>query len=85
MKQREVTAKDNIKWTCVQAYAGLEGKVSEKVAELSENNDGKVPVVCTPSGGAQSVRVELDADWEEQLSDEDLISKISNEQQKAGS
>ena len=77
MKQREVTDSENIRWTCVQAYAGMEGKVSEKTVELSENNDGKVPVVCTPTGGAQSVRIELNKDWEDQLSDEELANSIS--------
>jgi predicted transcriptional regulator len=80
MKQREVTDKDNIKWTCVQAYAGLEGQVSEKVAELSENHKGEVPVVCTPTGGAQTVRLNLKDNWEEQLSDEDLVAAIAKEQ-----
>ncbi|MDB5191929.1 MAG: hypothetical protein JWQ96_1492 [Segetibacter sp.] len=80
MKQREVTTSDNTKWTCVQAYAGADGNVAEKIAELSETGDGKVPVVCTPSGGAQSVRLELPADWEEKLSDEDLAAAIQNTQ-----
>ena len=80
MKQREVTTSDNTKWTCVQAYAGLEGKVAEKIAELSENDEGKVPVVCTPTGGAQSVRLELQADWEEKLSDEELQAAIEKAQ-----
>jgi hypothetical protein len=81
MKQREVTDKENVRWTCVQAYAGLEGKVSEKVEELSESNGGKVPVVCTPSGGAQSVRIELQKNWEEKVSDDDLVKAIGSAQQ----
>ena len=81
MKQREITDKENVRWTCVQAYAGLEGKVSEKTEELSESNTGKVPVVCTPSGGAQSVRIELQKDWEDKLSDDDLVKAIGSAQQ----
>ncbi|MFD2247760.1 hypothetical protein [Pontibacter ruber] len=76
MIQREVTDKENTTWTCAQAYSGLEGKEGEKAAELAENKDGKVPVVCTPSGGAQSVRLELDSNWNEQLSDEELVQAI---------
>ena len=78
MKQREITGKENIKWTCVQAYAGLDGKLSEETLELSENNDGTVTVVCTPSGGAQTVRLHLSRDWEQQLSDEDLAAQIQS-------
>lgn len=29
MKQREVTATNNINWTCVQVLAGVEGKTAE--------------------------------------------------------
>lgn len=76
MKQREVADKENMKWTCVQAYAALEGKAAEKAAELSATNEGKVPVVCTPTGGAQSVRLNLDENWDEQLSEEQLLDAI---------
>jgi len=81
MKQREVTGSDNIKWTCVQAYAGLEGKLSEKTEELSQNDEGKVTVVCTPSGGAQSVRIELQKNWEEDVTDDELANAIKQAQQ----
>jgi hypothetical protein len=33
-------------------------------------------VVCTPSGGAHSVRLDLPDDWESGLSDEDLAARI---------
>ena len=75
MKQREVTDSDNVRWTCVQAYSGLDGKVSEKTSELSQNDEGEVPVVCTPSGGAQSVRLQLSKEWES-LPDEELVAAI---------
>ncbi len=77
MKQREVAEKENIKWTCMQAYSGLEGKASEKTTELLKSEDDKVPVVCTPNGGAQSVRLNLDKNWEDQLSEEQLLDAIS--------
>ena len=76
MKQREVTDRENINWTCVQAYAGLDGEVSEEARELSKNNDGTVTVVCTPSGGAKTVRLQLAKDWEQQLSEEDLANQV---------
>jgi hypothetical protein len=33
-------------------------------------------VVCTPSGGAQSVRIELPGDWEQKISEEQLLDMI---------
>ncbi len=81
MKQREVTDKENVKWTCVQAYSGMQEKLSEKAAEIIENGDGRIPVVCTPTGGAQSVRLELQNNWIEQLQDDELIDAIAKAQE----
>lgn len=83
MEQREVTDQEGTTWTCVQAYAGLNGKNGEKAAQLSETSDHKVPVVCTPSGGAQSVRLELSQDWLEQLPDDQLLANIRQARQEA--
>lgn len=77
MKQREVTDANNTRWTCVQVYAGLDGKVSEAVADKAEDEEGKVTVVCTPTGGAQTVRLQLQQDWENKLTDEDLAAEIT--------
>lgn len=82
MEQREVTDKEGITWTCVQAYAALEGKDGEKAAKLSESKDHTVPVVCTPGGGAQSVRVQLNKNWFNTLEDEDLLAKIAAEREQ---
>ncbi|AMM51795.1 hypothetical protein TH61_12250 [Rufibacter sp. DG15C] len=76
MDQREVTDKDNLTWTCVQAYASLEGAAAEKATELSETDAGNVTVICTPSGQAQTVRLEVAKDWLESLSDEELVQQI---------
>ncbi len=81
MKQREVTDKQNVRWTCVEVYSGMQQKLSEKAAEIIENEDGKVTVVCTPTGGAQTVRLELNNNWLEQLQDEALIDAISKAQE----
>lgn len=83
MTQREVTDEDNTSWTCVQAYAGLDKEASEKAAALAENENGTIPVVCTPSGGAQSVRLALPKNWMEALSEEELLVKINAAQEEA--
>lgn len=60
---RTVTDGDNLVWSCVQALAGLV-------------EDDVVAVVCTPSGQAQSVRVELPSSWEQDVSDNELLAAI---------
>lgn len=77
MTQREVTDSENTTWTCVQAYGTLSKENADKAAELTEDTNGEVTVVCTPSGGAQTVRLQLPKDWMEVLSDDELASKIS--------
>lgn len=77
MTQREVQDAENITWTCVQAFAGLSGEAAAEAAERIESAEGTVPVICTPSGGEQSVRIELPKDWSERMSDEDLLAAIA--------
>ncbi|WP_375434648.1 hypothetical protein [uncultured Hymenobacter sp.] len=77
MKQREVTDPHNTTWTCVQAYAGVNSNAATEAVKRSETDTGDVPVVCTPSGGAQTVRLELHKDWLDNLSDEELANAIA--------
>lgn len=63
---REVTDAEAIKWSCIEASA----------AKLPDDDDAAVPVVCTPSGGAQSVRLGLPPGWGE-LPDADLLAAIT--------
>jgi hypothetical protein len=77
MKQREVTDQHNTTWTCVQAYAGVDSSAAAEATKLSETEAGSVPVVCTPSGGAQTVRLELSKEWLDSLSDEELTNAIA--------
>ena len=77
MEQREVRDKEGTSWTCVQAYGGLSGDKGEKAAEIAETKNEEVPVVCTPSGGAQSQRIQLPVDWLQNLSDQELLKKIN--------
>lgn len=75
--QREISDDDNTTWRCAQAYAGLANtEVAEAAAEKIRGDDGTVPVVCTPSGGAQSVRVALPEGWSEGMSDAELLRAI---------
>jgi len=78
MTQREVTDKENTTWTCVQAYAGVHPE--ESGSNMVKNKNGTVTVVCTPAGGAQTVRLELEPDWMTSLADEELLQKISTSQ-----
>lgn len=77
MKQREVQDAENVRWTCVQAMAGGTGATAEEAEERLASGNGTVPVVCTPSGGATSVRVELPLGWEDDASDEELLAAIA--------
>ena len=78
--QREVMDEEKTTWTCVQAYAGL--GTPGPAAALAERSDAEgkpVAVVCTPSGGAQSVRLSLSPEWSTALSDEQLLEAIAAE------
>ncbi len=77
MKQREVQDADNVRWVCVQALAGVGSNVEAEAADKLESDAGTLPVVCTPNGGAQSVRLELPRGWEEHFSDEELLGAIA--------
>jgi len=75
---REVTDDEGTTWSCVQAFAGLsDDAAAQEAAERAADGDGKLAVVCTPSGGAQSVRVELAPDWEA-LPDDRLLAAIAD-------
>ena len=76
MTQREVTDSENTTWTCVQAYGTLSKENADKAAELTEDTKGEVTVVCTPSGGAQTVRLQLPKDWMDSVTDEELVQQI---------
>lgn len=71
--EREVTDNEGITWTCIQAYSGI----SEDAAQVK--GEDSYWVVCTPSGGAQSVRLKLDKEWETAYSDEALLQKIASQ------
>lgn len=76
MEQREVKEPEGTTWTCVQAYAGLGGEAAEEAAELVEKEGQTVPVVCTPDGGAQTVRLQLSKNWINEIPEEELLDMI---------
>ena len=76
MQQREVTDQENTNWVCVQAFGGLNEEAAEAAADRIETADGKVTVVCTPGGGAQTVRLQITRDWLNSYSDDQLLAAI---------
>ena len=79
--QREVMDEEKRTWTCVQAYAGL--GMTGPAAERAEATGEPVTVVCTPSGGAQTVRLSLAPDWSTAMSDDALLEAIMSERGEA--
>jgi hypothetical protein len=79
---REIADTEGVTWTCIQAYSGLtEGSENQDAAKVKGQKDSYW-VVCTPSGGAKSVRLQLPGDWESSYSDEDLLNEIAAQQQE---
>jgi hypothetical protein len=72
---REVTDADGVTWSCAPAYAGLatDGAMPE---QAKVDGTDRYTVVCTPSGGAQTVRIEVPEDWEAAWSDEEVARAI---------
>ncbi len=68
--QRDVTTPDGTAWTCIEALADLPEAAKDKLA-----GPGRRAVVCTPSGGAQSVRLSLAETWQA-MPEADLAAAI---------
>jgi hypothetical protein len=73
--QREITDANGTTWSCVQAFTGLSNEAQQDAAQVKGEEDAYW-VVCTPSGGAQSVRLKLSGDWQNAYSDEELLHEI---------
>jgi hypothetical protein len=73
---REVTDPEGITWTCIQAFAGLGSDPEKAEAARVEGEGDLYDVVCTPDGGARSVRVQLPGQWETSVPDEALAALI---------
>jgi hypothetical protein len=73
---REVTGSDGTRWTCAEAYAGL----GDRAGDAAKTDDGeRYRVVCTPSGGAKTVELELPAGWEREMDDGALLRAIERQ------
>jgi len=68
-------SEDGIRWTCAQAYAGLDQDEGTDSAALVDGTD-RYRVVCTPSGGSRSVELQLPEGWMEGCTDQDLLKLI---------
>ena len=75
---REITDEEGITWSCIQAFAGL-GNDPEKTDAARVNGSDRLRVVCTPSGGAASIRLELQEGWEAGMPDGDLLQEIQKQ------
>lgn len=73
---REITDGDGVTWACIQAYAGLGNDPDKADAARVEGSGDSFHVVCTPSGGAKSVRLELPREWEERWADAEILKAI---------
>ncbi|WP_407363664.1 hypothetical protein HKW97_19840 (plasmid) [Pseudomonas luteola] len=78
MKQRTVQDEGNTTWTCVEAFSGGSQKMAKAAKSLTKDAEGNVTVVCTPSGGEQSVRVSLPEAWIDKTSDQALLDAIQS-------
>ncbi|WP_187144361.1 hypothetical protein [Microvirga massiliensis] len=73
---RELTDADGVTWSCAQAFAGLCNDPEKAEAARVEGSGDHFHVVCTPSGRAKSVRLELPSGWEESCTDEEILKAI---------
>jgi hypothetical protein len=78
--EREITDSNGITWTCLQAYSGLDNNTENQKAARVKGTEDTYWVVCTPSGGAKSVRLKLQGEWETSYSDEMLLNEIQAQQ-----
>ncbi|MFH6783030.1 MULTISPECIES: hypothetical protein [Methylobacterium] len=69
-EQRDVTTRDGTAWTCIEALADMPEAAKDKLA-----GEGRRAVVCTPSGGAHSVRLSPAEDWQA-MPEADLAAAI---------
>jgi hypothetical protein len=78
--EREIQDTNGITWTCLQAFSGLSDIAEAQEAAEVKGEENTYWVICTPSGGAQSVRLKLKGQWDKEYSDEELLQEIKTQQ-----
>ncbi len=73
---REIVDNEGVTWSCIQAFAGLGNDPDKAAAALVKGSGHLLPVTCTPSGGARSVRLELPRGWKESVPDREILDQI---------
>lgn len=77
--EREVSDPDGTTWTCVQAVSGISNCTDNKDAAQFKGQPDAYWVVCTPNGGAKSVRLQLPEEWDT-YADQELLNEIKAQQ-----
>ncbi len=75
MTQRTITDSDGTQWTFAQTLASASDTHAEAQSAEADADDAVV-VVATPSGGAQSARLELPRDWDASMGDDELVALL---------
>ena len=78
--EQEITDGNGITWVCIQAYSGISHNAENQDAAQVKGQEDRYWVVCTPSGGAKSVRLKLQGEWEKSYSDQMLLNEIQGQQ-----
>ncbi len=81
---RDVQDADGVTWACVQAFAGVAQSAATTAAAHVAGTEDCYYVVCTPSGGARSVRNQLPAQWETAQDDDALQAANAAQREQDG-
>jgi hypothetical protein len=74
--EREITDSNGIIWISIQAYSGISHNAENQDLAQVKGQEDSYWVGCTPSGGAKSVRIKLEGEWETSDSDKMLLNEI---------
>ncbi len=84
MTQRTITDSEGTQWSFAQTLA-TSGDTHADARHAHNTSGGEqVVVVATPSGGAQSIRLELPPTWSESMDDDALTDLLSGAGQTGG-
>jgi hypothetical protein len=72
----EISDAEGRTWSCVQAVVGFGNDPEKANTARMHGERGRLDVVCTPNGGAKSVRIDLAGGWEEGMSDGGMLKAV---------